>query len=128
MTFDLSAGFLFQYFTPNLSFNHTFKIFLSKSFHNIFFTMFTSLPYPDNHSFTISLRQSFHTIFLLQSFFQNLSFSTFHLQSFYHSPFTIFLSQSFCHNISFTTFIFNLCNISDASLSAGGLASKLSIT
>ena len=89
MTLHISAGFIFQSFTLNLSFNFpynfsftillsksSFKIFFSKPFWQYFVYNFSSIIFPSQYPF--------HN--LSQSFFHNLYF-------------TIFLSQSLFHNL-----------------------------
>ena len=121
MTFHISAGFLFQPFALNLSFNLPFTILLLKSFfhnlylfHNHYLTIFPSqclFHNLSNHSFTDILSQSLFrnpsfTISLSQSFFHNFSFTIFLSQSFFHNlSFITFISQSGSRNLSLTTFI-----------------------
>ena len=84
MTSNISAGFFFQPFALNLSFNLPFTILLLKSFfHNLYLF--------HNH---------YLTIFSSQSLFHNLSFTIIPSQSFFHNlSCTIFCSQFFFHNL-----------------------------
>merc|ERR1712002_972359 len=68
-TFHISAGFLFQPFALNLSFNLPFIIFLSQSFFQ-------------NQTFFHNLNV---TIFPTQSSFHNLSCTTIPSNSFFHN-------------------------------------------